>query len=388
MGSRERLGIFCFYDKDGIVGEYVKVYLNSIMPYLKELVIVCNGQLSQEGKQILGKYANQIYIRENIGMDGGAYQDVILNVLGIEYIRQYEELLLFNDTVYAPIGSWEPVFERMKKEQVDFWGLTQGGTERIPPHIQSYFIMFRNKVLHSEDFALFWRDMDVGINDKNKVIANFEINLTYSLEKKGYAWGTYSKCVDKGIYNKPYFFLSQEHLPVLKVTIFLSAGDFCTTDEERKKTELYIKNQSDYDFNMIVDNLRQKEGKDVHTLKCKEPKNIEISERSISWRELLSYSLQYPKCYLYGNTFNADILKNLLGPDKLKGIVVSDAYGEEKNRGMGDQIFRWSEVCNDGEGLIVTVGYRNTKLLKDEILRKFPNAIFYWEFNKVKEEMI
>lgn len=379
MDSKERLGIFCFYDKNGIVGEYIKTYLESILPYLKELVIVCNGQLSDMGRGILKKYTNQIFVRENRGMDGGAYQDVILNILGLDYIHKYDELLIFNDTIYAPIDSWETVFAKMQSEEVDFWGLTQNRTKKIPLHIQSYFIMFCKKVLHSEEFAFFWRNLDAGQSDKNKVIANFEINLTYFLGKKGYSWDTFSHCSDKDMCRDPYFFLHNEGVPALKRNVFSHLGDFMVTDEERKKAGVYVKEQSEYDFGMIEEELRRKEGRDFNELRSKNPEPVVRAEREICWEEMLSYASRYEKCYLYGNTLNAYVLRNLLEPGKIKGMIVSDAYGAEKTFAGKEAVLQWSEVSNEGEGLIVTLGYQNAKKLKNEIVNRFPEAMFYWE---------
>lgn len=366
MEKEDRLGVFCFYDKNGIVGEYIKAYLDSMLPYLKELVIVCNGKLSAEGNKIFKQYTDKVYVRDNTGFDGGAYQEVILNLLGLDYIRRYKELLLFNDTVYAPIGSWEPVFEKMQKTEVDFWGLTQHYLPSIPRHIQSYFIMFRENILQSAVFEQFWRKFTPSDN-KYKTVADFEINMSYFFEKAGFSFQTYSECVEKSVFGDPYFFLSEERLPILKTRIFFTQDDFFITPEERKKIKSYVVEKTDYDFYNIEKNMKRKGGISF----------FDIEEKH-SWQEMVAYAAEYSACYIYGNTLKSCVLRNLLKPDQIKGILVSDTYGEETNLQDSVKIYKFSEVENRGEGLIVTLGYKNSKALKEEIMAKFPNAIFYW----------
>lgn len=378
MGNKKRLGIFCLYDKDGMVGEYVKVYLQSVLPYLTDLAIVINGELGAEGERSLREFTDQIYMREDKGMDGGAYQDMMMNVLGMDYVRRYEELLLFNDTVYAPVNSWEPIFDKMEKTKADFWGLSQNENKSVPLHMQAYFVIFRSKLLHSEDFEVFWRNLDAGELDKNKVIANFEINLTYYLENRGYSWDTYSQRLDKDIFCNPHVFLAEEKLPIIKTNVFSAWADRYTTDEERRQTELYVKNHSSYNFALIEENLRHKEGRDFYQIKSRVTEAESVCEEEISWKDVVAYASQYREVFLYGNTLRSYIMKNLLQPGQIKGIVVSDEFWQEKQPGPGVPIYKFSEVQNHGEGLIVNLGYRNSKALKEQILGKFPEAIFYW----------
>ena len=48
-GSSNRCGIFLYYDREGEVdGKYVIYLLNSIRPFLKNLLVVCNGEITEE----------------------------------------------------------------------------------------------------------------------------------------------------------------------------------------------------------------------------------------------------------------------------------------------------------------------------------------------------
>ena len=71
----KRLAIFVFYDFQGIVDKYVEYLLYELIKVVKELVIISNGSLSEEAKQIFSRYSNRVYERENKGFDAGAYKD-------------------------------------------------------------------------------------------------------------------------------------------------------------------------------------------------------------------------------------------------------------------------------------------------------------------------
>lgn len=115
-----RIGIFCFYDKEGIVDEYVEFLLKELCRCLSSLVIIINGNVSVKGRLILEKYTDEIYIRDNKGFDGGAYKDVLINMLGWSRIQKYDELVLCNDTFYGPFVSFESIFNDMESTRADF----------------------------------------------------------------------------------------------------------------------------------------------------------------------------------------------------------------------------------------------------------------------------
>lgn len=89
-----RFGIFIFYDKSGTVKEYVKYLLQQMRSLLAECCIVCNGYVNEEGRAWLKANSDYLFFRENDGYDAGAYQDVILNGLGISKLHGFDELVL------------------------------------------------------------------------------------------------------------------------------------------------------------------------------------------------------------------------------------------------------------------------------------------------------
>ena len=60
-----RLGIFCFFDKEGIVDSYIDYLLEDLKKNLSRLIIVINGYVNCEGREIFEKYTQDIIIRNN-----------------------------------------------------------------------------------------------------------------------------------------------------------------------------------------------------------------------------------------------------------------------------------------------------------------------------------
>lgn len=49
----KRLGIFFFYEKNGDVDDFITYYLADLAKNLTDLVVVCNGKLSAQGRAAL-----------------------------------------------------------------------------------------------------------------------------------------------------------------------------------------------------------------------------------------------------------------------------------------------------------------------------------------------
>ena len=92
----KRLGIFVFYDKEGIVDNYVCYLLKNLEKFLDHLIIICNGQLTDKGRKRLEAFSDDIHIRENTGYDAMAYKLAMTEYLGWDEILKYDEVLTFN----------------------------------------------------------------------------------------------------------------------------------------------------------------------------------------------------------------------------------------------------------------------------------------------------
>lgn len=195
----KRLGIFVFYDEDGIVDRYVQYYLEQMSFVLDRIVIVSNSAITENGKNILQKYSEDIRIRKNMGFDGGAYKDIIVDYLGKEVYQTYDQIVLFNDTVYGPVYDIKKIFAEMDEiDGLDMWGITEQSAHArcheyvIPPHIQAYFLVFNKKLIMSDDFWEYWSKLQYPQN-YDEAVMYFEGGISDFLRKKGYRLSAYCK---------------------------------------------------------------------------------------------------------------------------------------------------------------------------------------------------
>jgi len=272
----KRAAVFAFYDAEGIVDDYVPVLLNGVKPYVEKLVCVVNGELQPEGEKTLRNFCDDVWFRENKGYDVTAYKEGISFLKNSEEI--WDEVIFFNATVYGPIGSFEEVFKRMSEKSVDFWGMSRhkltlsnyiegSGMDYIPEHIQSYFFGVRKSLFYSDDFQQYWDKLGE-INTYFDAVTKHEIVFTNFFSDKGYTWCTFIEPdLDEDYYqyllmSKPVELIAKEDVPVIKRKVFLHTvpdQPLVPIMGEANKLFKYIRYNTDYDFQLIVNDILRKE---------------------------------------------------------------------------------------------------------------------------------
>lgn len=261
-----RLGIFVFYDKDGIVDDYIPYMLADIRENFNELVIVCNGKLTKEEHNKLSRFTSRIHIRENSGFDAMAYKLALTEYCGWEEVYKYDSICLFNDTFFGPFYPFSEVFQKMEAKDLDFWGLSQDPNPNL--HIQYYFVVIEKSMLQSEYFRKYWENFDSSKFTFSEVVEKHEWFFTKLFENYGFKWGTYidiPKYISKIPQNNFVLYASlacdlikYERFPVLKRKNFTTLPISWRTDdtgESLAKALDFIKNNTNYDVNMIWDNI-------------------------------------------------------------------------------------------------------------------------------------
>lgn len=275
----KRLGIFVFYEKDGIVEDYVLYLLDDLNKCLDHLVIVCNGNLSEEGKQRFFSYSEDIYVRNNIGYDIGAFQEVLIDYLGAKKVQEYDELVLCNDTFFGPFVPFDDIFHSMEERNLDFWGLSSQpetidfwtSTDRIvPPFIQSFFMVIQKRLIQDTTFWDYWKKVQAQKWNVTQVVVNHEQYFTPYFEGLGYKWGTYTDCsflegnsdknLNKNAYTPylvlPYELIRYGNAPFLKKKCITGKdiSQYMEPDNGSfRKAIDYIDKSTDYDINLILD---------------------------------------------------------------------------------------------------------------------------------------
>ena len=274
----KRLSIYFFWDKDGVVSDYVLYQLREMRKFVSESCLVVNGSLNEVGMAVVKEVVDTILVRDNVGMDAAAYQHAIRHY-GYERLCEYDELILWNYTCYGPFGSFGDIFDKMDHVDCGFWGLGRWPTyapHREYHHIPSYFCGYRKSLLKSSLFSEYWEKLgDTSTYDLS--VRNHEQLQTPYYEEKGVktavwfedtekyedAWHTNMMpllCSDRMII--------EDHFPLVKRRIF---SPFSTGYSHYSPVVYNILNHiatfiPEYDISLIV--------KDLYRIGVVEPYNI------------------------------------------------------------------------------------------------------------------
>ncbi len=274
----KRLGVFIFFDRDNIIDDYVIYMLESLKEAVDDIIFVSNSDIKKEELPKIEKYTKEINIRENIGLDAGAFK-FVYDKYGEDYIKQYDELILINDTFFGPFEPFKNIINSMNEKDLDFWGLTanyesKDGTGSaidgyIHSHIQTFFVAYRKSVLESKFFNDYWKKYNMKKNNSfENVVNNHESYFTYLLEKEGFKWDTYidlshyyseNRNYNYNIYGySAYTLLSLYKCPFIKRKNFVFGKNdslYLNSGIDTVQALEWIKENTDYDTNMIYKNI-------------------------------------------------------------------------------------------------------------------------------------
>lgn len=275
--KRNSIAILVVFAEVKEIDNYIIYLAGEIKKLIRTVAITVNGELDQNSVETLNSCSDFVFIRENKGFDCGAYKDTLENFIGWDKVREYEELILLNDSCYGPIYPLEPVFEQMDMRKLDFWGITEqtpvkaGNYSRavLPHHVQTYFVVIGNKMLQSTEFTDFWNSVTVS-DEYDSTVANFELRFTEFFSLSGYTSGAYVDCgafckseneTQAYIFMDSYYLISEHRCPFVKKKVFLYPHDLVLSSnagETAYKTIEYITENTDYDQGLIWQHLIRK----------------------------------------------------------------------------------------------------------------------------------
>lgn len=376
-----RLGIFSFYDPEGVVDSYIEHLLTELTSVVDKLIITVNGRIDETGLVIFRQYTDTIVIRENKGFDSGAYADVIVNMLG-EDLKEWDEVVLSNDTFWGPFIPLRSVFEKMDLKNVDFWGFNYN-VQRICTYIEDYFVVFRKNIICSGDLLEFFKTNINPFEENRKYLFGpNEAGMTRYFSKREYRWGTYTYTHSCDPYRDPYDCLREYNLPLLKKKVF--SKKFFNAQEIDRVLQ-YLKNTSDYDISHILRNAKRLYGFEWLP-GCYGSLSQTVSKDEISSRPMWRYSaddlivlVNNRKFYIYGAGHIACTVfyLGLREVDTFQGFVVSNDHEVKNGMLFGCPVFHYCEIPADAL-IVLGVDKKNTEEIKSTI-GKNHEIIELWE---------
>ena len=250
--TENMLVVFSHYDKDSKIDDYVVYYLTELKKIGRDILFVSTSEnLIESETNKISSICYQVIVKQNIGYDFGAWRagiEIVSNIL-----EEYQQLILCNDSVYAPIFDLNKMFESMKGK-FDFWGITDNYQHKH--HIQSYFMVFSKKIFLEKYFLDFWKNIKV-FKYKESIIQNYEIGLTKLLRDKKYEYGVYcpSKFGDKK--NSTHYYwknlILEQYSPIIKIELLRDNP----TQTDISDWEDVLLNNTDFDVNMIKNHIKR-----------------------------------------------------------------------------------------------------------------------------------
>ena len=265
----KRLVIYFHYDAKGQVDETCRFAVQALLPWA-DLLFVTNGTLQQEDRVWVQEHSVKCVERDNVGLDVGAYRQVLLS-LGPQALRPYDELLLMNYTLAGPVFSLRPMFDAMEQRaDLDFWGLTRHYAMRsrrfggaVPEHLQSHFLAIRAKMFLHESFWEYWQKMPLPRSYEESV-ARHETRFTEYFAGKGFRWDSYVSTEDlAAVFVNPIMACPQELVAHRGCPFFKRRSLFTAYRDELRRTDgtatrelvTYLQKETTYPLDALIESL-------------------------------------------------------------------------------------------------------------------------------------
>ena len=268
----KRLGIYLVYDKQNIIDRYIGYFLKELRTCVSSLIVISNMEEIKRGEEYIRPYADQIYFRKNIGFDAGGFKDALCSLIGWETVMEYDELVLANDSMFGPFCPMKDIFLNMDERQVDFWGLTKNGpyqkagVDAFQEHIQTFFLVIRSRMLHSDTFREYWEKMPY-FESFNKTIREYELQITPYFASQGYTYDVLANIDANNSENPEHNFcqyaelscelIRKRNFPFFKKKPLADEFELLeeNTQENFRQSLDYIERETEYDINLIWENV-------------------------------------------------------------------------------------------------------------------------------------
>ena len=183
--------ILAHHDPDGVIDPHVIHALRAYRGLAARLVLVSTSlRLLPDS---LAAAVDTFLPRENVGYDFGSWQAGLrtLSPSGGFDAAGFDEVVCLNDSVYGPLFDPVAMFTDPRIQDADLWGMVisrqppRHGGDRPRPHLQSWFLAARRRLLESPCWNDFW-DGVVPQPTKDDVIGRYEVGLSELVMASGF----------------------------------------------------------------------------------------------------------------------------------------------------------------------------------------------------------
>lgn len=151
LNRAKKVAILAHWDPDQHVAPYVLHYAAAINRLGYQVILASAAAPRLDGA---GRHFAAVVYRTCQGYDFTSWKAALQS---FPALYQCEELLLVNDSVFAPISDLAPLCADMAAVDCDFWGVLE--SHAIHPHLQSWWLIFRKNTLAHPAFKAFWEQV-------------------------------------------------------------------------------------------------------------------------------------------------------------------------------------------------------------------------------------
>ena len=246
-GALKRICLFAGNGADSVIDTALLDYLANLAQFA-DIYYLAASAIEDEELLKLRPWVKDAWVHPHQTLDFGSFSLLATTYLGWEFIDQYDELILANDSCYL-VGDFAPVFETMHARQCDWWGLqaTKGLAttahfapnqlqEKIPLttvktrmlssfeddyrydfHLGSAFLCYRKPVMGDAGFR---RLLGAVKNERNNklIVLRHEVGLTRYLINAGFEFDTFIDDLYPldPLFTRAHFELIERSFPLLR----------------------------------------------------------------------------------------------------------------------------------------------------------------------------
>ena len=264
--SGKRALVYVIFESENRLQEYKLRFLQALSPLMDDVIVIVNGQLHVEDVNKLEPYG-QVLTRNNKGYDTAAFREGIF-AFGKDKLKDYDQLLLVNDTNIGPMRDLSQVFQEMADKQLDFWGISFGEEQEdvtkenpygyIPKHLQSYFLVIEKLMLNDDAFYEYWTHL-TDTDSRDKAIGRHETRFTKYFSDLGYRFdAVVQEYEDSAMYIHPLRMLKAGS-PLVKYTALKNYDEdqflWQGLERESEVPDLleYVAEKTDYPVSILED---------------------------------------------------------------------------------------------------------------------------------------
>ncbi|TCK30086.1 rhamnan synthesis protein F [Ancylobacter aquaticus] len=186
----EQVAILVIFPRDGIPDSTFATLAHFARNGIA-CVVVSNATLREGDRERLCAGTHLVIERPNLGYDFGGFREGILTLFD-RGVRP-RMLFLMNDSLWFPLRPDCDAVARCQQAKEDIFGFHLNCAPRFGvnhEYVQSYFLRFSQRLVASEAFLAFWRDMPL-IDNKHMVVRRLERGLSRHFARRGYTLGAF-----------------------------------------------------------------------------------------------------------------------------------------------------------------------------------------------------